>query len=84
MHHFGTYLTMIEQFLQSILEQVQQPKADLEKNLRALLAEMVTRFNLVSQEEIERQQVLLVKAQKNIDELSKQVDELTQKINALK
>lgn len=75
---------MIEQFLQSILEQVQQPKADLEKNLRALLAEMVTRFNLVSQEEIERQQVLLLKAQKSIDELSQQVDELTQKIDALK
>jgi BMFP domain-containing protein YqiC len=75
---------MLEQFLQSILEQVQQPKADLEKNLRALLAEMVSRFNLVSQEEIERQELLLIKAQKTIDELSKQVDALTQQIDALK
>lgn len=75
---------MIEQFLQSILEQVQQPKADLEKNVRALLAEMITRFNLVSQEELERQAILLSKAQKNIEELSKQVDELTQQINAPK
>lgn len=75
---------MIEQFLQSILEQVQQPKADLEKNVRALLAEMITRFNLVSQEELERQAILLSKAQKSIEELSKQVDELTQQINAPK
>lgn len=75
---------MIEQFLQSILEQVQQPKADLEKNVRALLAEMITRFNLVSQEELERQAILLSKAQKSIEELSNQVDELTQQINAPK
>lgn len=77
-------ITMIEHFLQSILEQVQQPKADLEKNLRALLSEMISRLDLVSQEEIERQNLLLLKAQKDIAGLARQIDELQQKLNAPK
>lgn len=75
---------MIEHFLQSILEQMQQPKADLEKNLRAVLAEMITRLDLVSQEEIERQKFLLANAQKDIAELAKQIDELNHRLSALK
>ena len=39
---------MIETLLQAILEQVDQPKKDLENNLRALLNEAVEKLDLVS------------------------------------
>ncbi|RYY78490.1 MAG: accessory factor UbiK family protein [Moraxellaceae bacterium] len=74
---------MIEQLLQAILQHMQEPKADLEKNLRALLSEMIGRMDLVSQEEFLRQQTALLNAQKNIADLLLQIEALTEKVNAL-
>ncbi len=74
---------MIEQLVQAILEQMQEPKADLEKNLRALLSEMITRMDLVSQEEFLRQQAALLNAQKNIGSLLAQIETLTEKVASL-
>ncbi|MCF9034743.1 accessory factor UbiK family protein [Acinetobacter nectaris] len=64
---------MIEQLIQSILSQIEQPKADLEHNLRALLSETVKKMDLVSKEEIERHQIALSQANIRVDELSQQV-----------
>lgn len=74
---------MIEQLLQAILEQLHEPKADLEKNLRALLSEMITRMDLVSQEEFLRQQTALLTAQKNIASLLVEIETLTEKVALL-
>ena len=74
---------MIEQLLQAILEQLHEPKADLEKNLRALLSEMITRMDLVSQEEFLRQQTALLNAQKNIASLLVEIETLTEKVELL-
>lgn len=74
---------MIEQLLQAILEQLQEPRADLEKNLRALLSEMITRMDLVSQEEFLRQQTALLNAQKNIASLLVEIETLTEKVALL-
>ena len=43
---------MIETLLQAILQQVDQPKKDLEKNLRALLNESIEKLDLVSKQEL--------------------------------
>ena len=74
---------MIEQLLQAILEQLHEPKADLEKNLRALLSEMITRMDLVSQEEFLRQQTALLNAQRNIASLLVEIETLTEKVALL-
>ncbi|KAA5737593.1 accessory factor UbiK family protein, partial [Klebsiella pneumoniae] len=50
---------MLETLLQAILEQIDEPKKDLEKNLRALLNETVEKLDLVSKQEIERQKTAL-------------------------
>ncbi|ESK38421.1 hypothetical protein P256_01960 [Acinetobacter nectaris CIP 110549] len=71
---------MIEQLIQSILSQIEQPKADLEHNLRALLSETVKKMDLVSKEEIERHQIALSQANIRVDELSQQVTILEQAI----
>ena len=67
---------MIETLLQAILEQVDQPKKDLEHNLRALLNEAVSHMDLVSQEEIERQRTALKLANARLDQLMQQIEQL--------
>lgn len=67
---------MIETLLQAILEQIEQPKADIEHNLRALLNEAVTRMDLVSQAEIERQKNALSIANQRLKQLDEKIKQL--------
>ncbi len=67
---------MIETLLQAILEQLDQPKKDVENNLRALLNEAVTKMDLVSKDEIERQKMALSNANQRLDQLQQQVKAL--------
>ena len=71
---------MIETLLQAILEQIDQPKKDIEHNLRALLNEAVSKMDLVSKDEIERQRTALSNANLRLNELLKQVEALEIKI----
>lgn len=71
---------MIETLLQAILEQVEQPKSDLEHNLRALLNEAITKMDLVSRDEIERQKTALANANLRLNELLNHVEALEQKL----
>ena len=71
---------MIETLLQAILEQVEQPKREKEHNLRALLNEAVTKMDLVSRDEIERQKTALANANLRLNELLNHVEALEQKL----
>lgn len=75
---------MIETLLQAILQQVEHPKKDLEHNLRALLNEAVSKMDLVSKEELERQRTALNNANQHLNELLKQVEELEEKVSIKK
>ena len=75
---------MIDTLLQAILQQVEQPKKDLEHNLRALLNEAVSKMDLVSKEELERQRTALNNANQRLNELLKQVEELEEKVSIKK
>jgi len=65
---------MLETLLQAILEQIDEPNKDLEKNLRALLNEAVEKLDLVSRQEIDRQKTALQSANQRLAELQKQVE----------
>ncbi|MPW44613.1 accessory factor UbiK family protein [Acinetobacter guerrae] len=65
---------MIETLLQAILEQVDQPKKDLENNLRALLNEAVEKLDLVSKQEIDRQRIALQNANQRLSQLQEQMN----------
>ena len=71
---------MIETLLQAIMEQIEQPKKDLEHNLRALLSEAVAKMDLVSNDELERQRTALNNTNIRLNELLKQVEALEIKI----
>jgi len=75
---------MIETLLQAILQQVEHPKKDLEHNLRALLNEAVSKMDLVSKEELERQRTALNNANQRLNVLLKQVEELEEKVSIKK
>ena len=67
---------MIETLLQAILQQVDQPKKDLEKNLRALLNESIEKLDLVSKQELDRQRTALNLANQRLRELQQQMKTL--------
>ena len=67
---------MIETLLTAILAQLDQPKTDLEHNVRALLNEAVVKMDLVSKDEIERQKTALHNANVRLNQLQQQVKAL--------
>ena len=71
---------MIETLLQAILQQVEQPKQDLEKNLRALLNETVEQLDLVSKQELERQKTALNLANQRLIALQQQMQRLEEMV----
>ena len=64
---------MIETLIAAILEQMDQPKKDLEHNLRALLNEAVEKLDLVSHHEIERQRIALEQTNLRLNQLQEQI-----------
>ena len=74
---------MLEQLMQAITQHMQQPKADFEKNLKALLSEMIAKLDLVSRSELERQQQALQQAQHSMRDLLIHIEQLNQRIEQL-
>lgn len=70
---------MIDALVQNILQQLQQPKQDLEHNLRAVLTEAISKMDLVTHEELQRQQQALALAHQRLQALQQQLDELQQR-----
>ncbi|KKW79356.1 membrane fusogenic activity [Acinetobacter sp. AG1] len=75
---------MIETLLQAILKQVDQPKKDLEKNLRALLNESIEKLDLVSKQELERQKIALNLANQRLAALQQQMNALQEMVQKQK
>ena len=73
---------MIETLLHAIMEQVDQPKKDLEHNLRALLNEAVAKMDLVSKDELDRQKTALNNANARLAQLQQQLEQLEKQIRA--
>lgn len=71
---------MIETLLQAILQQIDQPKKDLEKNLRALLNESIEKLDLVSKQELDRQRTALNLANQRLTELQQQMQALEEMV----
>ncbi|MDU6101451.1 MAG: accessory factor UbiK family protein [Acinetobacter sp.] len=71
---------MLETLLQAILEQIDEPKKDLEKNLRALLNEAVEKLDLVSKQELDRQRTALNLANQRLTELQQQMKTLEEMV----
>lgn len=71
---------MLDTFVEALREQIATPKADLEKNIRAVLNEMVSKMDLVSQQELDRQKTALERANLHLHALQQQLDQLEDRI----
>ena len=71
---------MIETLLQAIFLFFEQPKNDLEKNLRALLNESIEKLDLVSKHELDRQKNALNLANQRLTELQEKMQMLEEKL----
>lgn len=72
----------LDSFVDALKQQIATPKADLEQNIRALLSEMITKLDLVSQVELERQNQALDQANQRLNALKLQLTELEAQIKA--
>ena len=70
----------LDTFVQVLKEQLAAPKADLEHNIRAVLAEMVEKMDLVSKEELDRQKTALEHANQRMNALQQQIESLQNQI----
>ena len=68
------FIDEINQRMKNVLEQ--SPAADLEKNLRALLAGFFSRLDLVTREEFDVQREVLARTRAKLRELEAKVAEL--------
>jgi len=74
-------VTMNEKILDDINQRMrevfaQTPAADLEKNLRAVLASFLTRLDLVTREEFDIQRQVLLRTREKLSRLEAQIAEL--------
>jgi len=74
-------------YLDEISERIRQlfaqsPAADLEKNLRALLASFFARLDLVTREEFDVQRQVLLRTREKLERLEAQVATLEQRSQA--
>lgn len=55
---------------------VNNPFIDIEKNLKTIVLSIFSKLDLVTREEFEIQQKVLIKTREKVEELEKQVEEL--------
>ncbi|MFC3903318.1 hypothetical protein SAMN05421749_10296 [Acinetobacter marinus] len=70
----------LDSFVDALKEHIATPKADLEHNIRAVLAEMVEKMDLVSKQELDRQKIALQQANQRMDALQQQLEGLQSQI----
>lgn len=73
----------IDTLIEAVKEQIEIPKADFEKNIRSLLNEFVSKMDLVSQHELDRQKIVLDQANQKLTQLQHQLIQLESKMNSL-
>ena len=73
----GEPRSLLTHLLEAVLEQVSEPKKDLELNIASALSNVFRRYDLVTREEFEQQQQNLSKAQALLSDLKRQLDEIT-------
>ena len=70
----------LDMLIEVIKTQIDLPKADVEQNLRSVLNECISKMDLVSQQEIERQKVALEQANLKLVQLQQQLAVLESKL----
>lgn len=71
----------LDSFVDALKVQIATPKADLEKNIRALLNELISKYDLASQQELARLETALKQSNQRLDVLKTQLDALEESLD---
>lgn len=78
-------MTMIDTLLNTTIENLKQltaiPKADFDKNVRAILENMITKMDLATHQELEVQRIALQQANEKIAQLHQRLDKLMDQLD---
>lgn len=77
---------MREQIFQEISQKIEEalrnsPIKDLDKNFKAVLQSVLAKLNIVTREEFEVQQKVLLNTRQKLEELEQKIKELEEKAN---
>jgi BMFP domain-containing protein YqiC len=70
----SSFLDDLQDRVTAVIQQT--PAADLQKNIKALLAQQFTRLELVTREEFDTQTKVLARARAKLEELERRITEL--------
>jgi ubiquinone biosynthesis accessory factor UbiK len=70
----SSFLDDLQDRVTAVIQQT--PAADLQKNIKALLAQQFTRLELVTREEFDTQSKVLARARAKLEELERRITEL--------
>ena len=70
---------LAEKLASAVPDDIADFRADLEKNFRSLIASGLDRMDLVTREEFDAQQAVLMKTREKVEALEKRVAELEQR-----
>ena len=81
-HEFRTqWMEDIQKNISDLI--ARSPAADVEKNVRAMMAQAFTKMDLVTREEFDVQADLLARTRARVDQLAAQVQQLEERLSAL-
>lgn len=77
---FNQFDTLFQRMNDALPEPVKQMQNEVESNMRQLLESQLHKMNLVTREEFDIQQAVLLKTRSKLEELEKQVAALEEKL----
>ena len=84
MYNDGKIETLVKQILAAMPVDLRQAKADMEKNLKAIISAGLAKMDLVTREEFDVQAELLARTRASLEKIQRHLTELEEKISRKK
>ena len=81
MYNDGKIETLVKQILAAMPVDLRQAKADMEKNLKAIISAGLAKMDLVTREEFDVQAELLARTRASLEKIQRHLTELEEKIS---
>ena len=84
MYSDGKVETLVKQIIAAVPADLRQAKADMEKNLKAIISAGLAKMDLVTREEFDVQAELLARTRAALEKIQRHLAELEEKISRKK
>ena len=84
MYNDGKIETLVKQIIAAVPADLRQAKADMEKNLKAIISAGLAKMDLVTREEFDVQAELLARTRAALEKIQRHLAELEEKTSRMK